>query len=347
MIAPMTLSQQDQLVLAMLRKAAEKYAPTADWNFVEAQVVAAGGVQNVQGYAKEIAARVARLAKADGYLMGMPFNPQPEVEVEYETEDEGEVESEAPTEETPDSPLVKALTEVLADAVVFYFQAHGAHWNVRGGDFSQYHALYAAIYEDVYGSIDPIAENIRKIGGFAPFSLRDMALMTSIPEMNTSDDPMSLSAALLASNLQMIVCLQEAFDAATEENQQGIANFIAERIDAHQKWSWQLRMSIDSVGKAAAMKTEDGQQYPAAAFAYVPDPEMPSTWKLRLWDSPDAKETRRQVGMAVAAMGKGFRGNKVQIPSEDMGSVKAKVKAAWKKVNPDLTDDDMPAILKG
>ena len=38
--------------------------------------------------------------------------------------------------------------------------------------------------------------------------------------------------------------------------------------------------------KKAEMKTEDGVQYPAQAFAYVPDPYKPSTWKLRLWDSP-------------------------------------------------------------
>ena len=31
---------------------------------------------------------------------------------------------------------------------------------------------------------------------------------------------------------------------ANEERQQGVANFVAERIDAHQKWSWQLRVSI-------------------------------------------------------------------------------------------------------
>ena len=30
----------------------------------------------------------------------------------------------------------------------------------------------------------------------------------------------------------------------------------------------------------AEMKTEDGVQYPAKAFAYVPDPNKPSTWKL-------------------------------------------------------------------
>jgi DNA-binding ferritin-like protein len=35
--------------------------------------------------------------------------------------------------------------------------------------------------------------------------------------------------------------LNEAFAAAEEENQQGIANFIAERLDAHGKHGWQLR----------------------------------------------------------------------------------------------------------
>lgn len=101
------------------------------------------------------------------------------------------------------------------------------------------------------------------------------------------------------------------------------------------------------VNKAKPMKTEDGVQYPADAFAYVPDPEMPSTWKLRLWDSLEEKETRRQVGMAVAALGKGFRGNKVQIPEADRAAVMERVARAWKKVNPDLTEEDMPSVIKG
>ena len=45
-----------------------------------------------------------------------------------------------------------------------------------------------------------------------------------------------------------------------------------------------------------ATKREDDQDFPAAAFAYVPDLEKPSTWKLRLWDSLDEKETARQIG---------------------------------------------------
>ena len=76
--------------------------------------------------------------------------------------------------------------------------------------------------------------------------------------------------------------------------------------------------SIEPLNKQAT-KREDGEDFPAAAFAYVPDPESPSTWKLRLWDSLDERETRQQVGRAIAALGPGgFRGNQVDIPDDDL-----------------------------
>lgn len=96
-----------------------------------------------------------------------------------------------------------------------------------------------------------------------------------------------------------------------------------------------------------ATKREDGEDFPAAAFAYTPDLETPSTWKLRLWDSLDERETAAQVGRAVAALGVGFRGQRVDIPSDALAGVKARVLAAWLATHPDSTRDDAPAVLKG
>lgn len=93
-------------------------------------------------------------------------------------------------------------------------------------------------------------------------------------------------------------------------------------------------------------KTEGGVAFPAEAYAYVPDPERPSTWKLRLWEDPEKRETARQVGMAVAALGKGFRGNRVDIPPEDLPAVKRRVRQAWLKTHPDATEDDLPPVLR-
>lgn len=94
-----------------------------------------------------------------------------------------------------------------------------------------------------------------------------------------------------------------------------------------------------------ATKTENGENFPSTDYAYVPDPDMPSTWKLRLTATPGGIPDSGIVGAAIAALGKGFRGNKVEIPSAELAAVKAKVKAAWKKANPDKKDTDMPSVI--
>lgn len=93
-----------------------------------------------------------------------------------------------------------------------------------------------------------------------------------------------------------------------------------------------------------ATKTEGGIQFPKAAYAYTPS-DQPSTWKLRLWETPEEKVTAKQVGMAVAALGAGFRGNKVEIPDADKSAVRNKVLSAWKSVHPDAKPEDVPAVL--
>ena len=106
--------------------------------------------------------------------------------------------------------------------------------------------------------------------------------------------------------------------------------------------------SIDAYGEVtkAEIKTEDGLEYPAAAYAYTPDKDTPSGWKLRLWETPELKETRRQVGMAVAALGPGgFRGSRVRIPSDDLPGVKRRVLNAWLKVWPNKERSDAPRVL--
>lgn len=139
--------------------------------------------------------------------------------------------------------LVNKLNVLIADVVTMYFQAHGYHWNVEGQDFSQYHSLFSEIYEDLYGSIDPIAENIRKLDAYAPFGLQDFIDKRTVSAASVKPDPKDMSKALLKTNEGVAKTLKEAFDAADKADKQGIANFLAERIDMHDKWAWQLKAS--------------------------------------------------------------------------------------------------------
>jgi starvation-inducible DNA-binding protein len=140
--------------------------------------------------------------------------------------------------------LTSSLSNLLSNVVVFYFRAHGYHWNVEGPDFSQYHGLFEDIYEDTYSSVDPIAENIRKLGEYAPFKLDSFIKSSTLTDSRVAPNPKAMAEDLLSANEDLVKELKAVFNVANDSDEQGIANFIAERIDMHQKWSWQLRSSI-------------------------------------------------------------------------------------------------------
>jgi len=160
--------------------------------------------------------------------------------------------------------LVDSLAKLLADVATLYIKAQGAHWNVVGPDFTQYHDLFEEIYEDVYKSIDPIAENIRKLNAPAPAELREMALMASQMPVADDYDPESLASALYAANELVLRSIMNAFAEANKLNEQGIANFLAERQDMHQKWSWQLRSSLaeeeEDTGEGGIDEEDTGEE---------------------------------------------------------------------------------------
>jgi starvation-inducible DNA-binding protein len=141
------------------------------------------------------------------------------------------------------SALTNDLKTLLSDSVTMYFVAHGYHWNVEGSDFSQYHSLFADIYEDVYSSIDPIAENLRKLDEYAPFTLSKFIDLRTVESVEVAPNPKAMAKALLKVNEGVLVTIGKAFASATKANEQGIANFLAERDDMHKKWHWQLTAS--------------------------------------------------------------------------------------------------------
>lgn len=108
----------------------------------------------------------------------------------------------------------------------------------------------------------------------------------------------------------------------------------------------QLEDDAEALTKQAPTKTEGGKKFPASDYAYVPDSKKPSTWKLRLTSTPGSDPDPRIVGAAVAALGPGFRGRKVQIPRDDRAKVVARVRQAWFKANPDKDKEDLPSVLK-
>jgi starvation-inducible DNA-binding protein len=141
--------------------------------------------------------------------------------------------------------LIKVLKELQADSMNMYAQSHGYHWNVEGRMFKQDHAFFLEIYENVFDSIDTYAENIRKLGDKAPFGLSQLKLNSDIEindSLNIASGQMYLE--LIKTNSHIIENLKKGCDIADTSREQSILNFLADRLDKHEFWNWQLTSSV-------------------------------------------------------------------------------------------------------
>ena len=138
--------------------------------------------------------------------------------------------------------LADSLKTLLATEYAFVIKAQFFHWNVEGSDFAQLHEFFGELYEEVYdNSIDRTAEYIRTLDDYTPGSFERFLELSAITGQTKVPRARLMIEELLANNMQMIDLLNETFAVAEQENQQGIANFVAERIDAHGKHGWMLR----------------------------------------------------------------------------------------------------------
>ncbi len=141
--------------------------------------------------------------------------------------------------------LIELLKTYQANSVVFASAAHGFHWNVEGPLFSEYHELFGEIYEDVDGTVDTIAEWMRAFDTQAPYTLQQFLAKQTFGEVETvSNSPIVMSRMLFIMNEKIVTDLKDMFDAANAAREQGLADFLASRISAHQKWGWMLKSSI-------------------------------------------------------------------------------------------------------
>lgn len=137
--------------------------------------------------------------------------------------------------------LIALMKTVLASAFALYLKTHSFHWNVECADFPQYHEFFKNQYEEIWASVDDIAEQIRQLDAYAPGSMDRFIQLSKVSGESGVPSPREMVLKLLHDNEIMIVLLTEACNMATKENKQGLANFLAARLEAHNKHRWMLR----------------------------------------------------------------------------------------------------------
>jgi len=138
--------------------------------------------------------------------------------------------------------LADTLKTLLATSYAFVIKAQNFHWNVEGPDFPEYHKFLGDLYEEVYdNAIDQTAELVRQLDSYTPGSIERFSELSAIKGQTMIPRAELMFAELEQDNQKLLQMWKEAFHVAEQADEQGIADFIASRIDAHGKHGWMLR----------------------------------------------------------------------------------------------------------
>jgi starvation-inducible DNA-binding protein len=140
--------------------------------------------------------------------------------------------------------LIEIMRKALADAYAFQLKANNYHWNVTGPNFPQYHKFLGKLYQEVFDSTDNIAEQIRALGAYAPGSFTRFIELTDIEDEVNIPTSNEMISRLVIDNDKYLETLNMAFKLANQFDKQGLVNFLADRIDVHNKHAWMLRSII-------------------------------------------------------------------------------------------------------
>lgn len=141
--------------------------------------------------------------------------------------------------------LISAMEVVLSDAVVLKYNVQGAHWNVGGLDFHQFHAFFEEIYLDIDSSIDPLAEQIRTLGANSPYRLEEFSELSKIDQPERADNTSKALVKEIHAGINIALKdIAHAFELAEQANEQGVIGVLAQREEMLKKWRWQLATSL-------------------------------------------------------------------------------------------------------
>lgn len=136
--------------------------------------------------------------------------------------------------------LVKRLKVVLADTFSVYFKTHASHWNVTGRNFYSIHKFFQKQYEELWASVDRIAETIRTLGSPVPGNYTTYSNLSNIQTEETCSSATDTINMLIRDHQTAIDDIYLAFAEAEKINDQAVMNVLADRLEQHRIHIWKL-----------------------------------------------------------------------------------------------------------
>jgi len=138
--------------------------------------------------------------------------------------------------------IANILNDDLADEYVLLTKTRNYHWNVEDPRFNDLHKFFEEQYELLSAAVDEIAERVRAVGGRTRATLKEFINSSQIREdIGSYPNAETMLGNLLSDHETMIKTLRKNINECQELNDEGTANFLTDKMEAHEKMAWMLR----------------------------------------------------------------------------------------------------------
>ncbi|MHA6203423.1 Dps family protein [Dyella soli] len=137
--------------------------------------------------------------------------------------------------------LSAELNTLLADVLALYMKTKNFHWHMSGPYFRDYHLLLDEQSDEIYATMDPIAERVRKLGGTTLRSVghasRLQRLLDNDADFVTPDD---MLAELREDNIQLAAYMRATHELCDSYGDVATASLLENWIDEAERRVWFL-----------------------------------------------------------------------------------------------------------
>lgn len=141
--------------------------------------------------------------------------------------------------------IADGLAHVLADTFALYLKTHYFHWNVTGPMFNSLHNMFDDQYNELWTSLDEIAERIRALGHMAPGAPEELIRLSSIKSTTAIPDAQEMVALLVEGREAVVRTARALIDVAEDGGDNPTADMMIAHVQAHEKAAWMLRSLLE------------------------------------------------------------------------------------------------------
>lgn len=134
--------------------------------------------------------------------------------------------------------LAAQLNLLLANYQLFYINARGFHWNIKGEKFFELHLKFEELYTDAQVKIDEVAERVLTLGFTPMHSFTEYLKHAAIKERTGISDGRLAVKELLDAFAVLLDAERQLLDLAGDAGDEGTSALMSDYIRQQEKLVW-------------------------------------------------------------------------------------------------------------